>query len=95
MHREEIEATAIKLNSALNRFELAIDQEIAFISFEKRENTFVLTHTEIPLSCRGQGIGGILVKKVYQYLSDNEQKGLPFCPYIINYINKHPELKNE
>lgn len=52
-----------------------------------------LTHTEVPISLEGQGIGSQLAEAV---LKDIEQKNLrliPLCPFVAGYIKKHPEWK--
>ena len=54
---------------------------------------FFLTHTEVPKSMEGKGLGSAIVKLA---LEDIEQKGLtlvPLCPFVALYLKRHPEWK--
>lgn len=78
-----------------NRFELEIDQSVAFIEFDKIEpNILDLVHTEVPEALSGKGVGSKLVEGALQYSRDNELKIIPSCPFIKNYIDKNPQWKD-
>ena len=51
----------------------------------------VLVHSEIDLDLEGSGVGSELVRGA---LADIRTRGLqvvPHCPYVIDYIRRHPE----
>lgn len=78
-----------------NRFELEVDQLIAFIEFDKMEpNILDLVHTEVPEALEGKGVGSKLVEGALQYSRDNELKIIPSCPFIKSYIDKNPQWKD-
>ncbi len=78
-----------------NRFELEIDQSVAFIEFDKMEpNILDLVHTEVPEALSGKGVGSKLVEGALQYSKDNELKIIPSCPFIKSYIDKNPQWKD-
>lgn len=80
------------LNTERNRFELEIENQIAFIEFDKIEpNVLDMTHTEVPEELSGKGIGSKLAKSALQYSKDNNLKVIPSCPFIKTYIDKHSE----
>jgi predicted GNAT family acetyltransferase len=80
------------LNTERNRFELEIENQIAFIEFDKIEpNILDFVHTEVPEELSGKGIGSKLAKGALKYSKDNNLKVIPSCPFIKNYIEKHSE----
>lgn len=75
-----------------NRFELEVENTIAFIAFDKIEpNILDMVHTEVPEELSGKGIGSKLVSGALQYCKENELKVIPSCPFIKSYIEKHTE----
>ncbi|WP_128543996.1 GNAT family N-acetyltransferase [Larkinella soli] len=84
--------TSVTINSEESRFELKIDGKTAFMVFVPRaENVLLLTHTEVPPSLEGQGVGTQLVKGVFNYLEENNLKMVPLCPFVAVYLKRHPE----
>ena len=75
-----------------NRFELSVENEIAFIEFDKIEPTILdLVHTEVPKVLSGQGIASKLVAGALQYCKENSSKIIASCSFIKSYVEKHPE----
>ena len=73
------------------RYEVLIDDSIAFIDYIIAKEKIYLTHTEVPKSMTGKGIGSALALKV---LEDIERQNLilvPLCPFVASYIKRHPE----
>ncbi|MDR0988955.1 MAG: N-acetyltransferase [Prevotellaceae bacterium] len=82
-------------NTERRQYEFRIGERLALISYLKPSagKDIFLTHTEVPISLGGKGIGSQLVE---QTLKDIEQKGLevvPLCPFVASYIHKHPQWK--
>ncbi|MBT8185448.1 MAG: N-acetyltransferase [Eudoraea sp.] len=80
-------------NTAARQYEITVGDEIAKIEYIRVKDKIYLTHTEVPVSLEGKGIGSKLVKKV---LEDIEQKDLtliPLCPFVAGYIKNHPEWR--
>ena len=50
-----------------------------------------LTHTEVPSSHRGQGLGGVLTKAALDHAVTSGVKVRPTCTYVQHYASKHPE----
>ncbi len=75
-----------------HRFELKVGGKLSRIDYEQRnDETLALTHTEVDPSLAGQGIGSRLVKGVLEYADRNNLKIVPLCPFIADYIDRHPE----
>ena len=55
-------------NPEKKRFEAPIEGKIAFIEYIRAKDAIYLTHTEVPESLGGSGIGSALVKEVLQQI---------------------------
>ena len=87
-------ATDLIQNSEAKRFELHVEGKIVFIEYIiDKENVMYLTHTEVPQSLSGKGIGSSIVKKVLHFIKDNNYTLAPLCPFVAKYITKHTEWK--
>lgn len=85
---------SIKHNEDMNRFEAELNGELAKMEYMKVGNTLIFTHTEVPESFEGQGIGSKLAKTALTYVKDNEMTAAPLCPFVKSYIDEHPEYKS-
>ena len=77
-------------NPALNRFELTVDGQTAFLKYERTADTLTLIHTEVPESLRGHHLGDALAKAA---LDAGRAAGLRIvvvCPFVKAYLRKHP-----
>jgi predicted GNAT family acetyltransferase len=70
-------------------------EEVAVLEFRPRPGTdphvLTLTHTEVPRSMRGEGVGGRLVAEA---LADVRRRGeliVPSCPFVASWLGEHPE----
>lgn len=80
-------------NEEKKRFEIEIDNTIAFVTYKETGNQVALLHTEVAPALSGRGIAGALVEKTLQYIEDHNKKVAPYCPYVFAFIQKHPECK--
>lgn len=81
-------------NPAASRFELAEDGAIAVAEYAVRDGRLVFTHTVVPDSLSGRGVGSRLARGA---LDLARARGLPVvaqCPFIAAYIGKHPEYQD-
>lgn len=73
------------------RFELQIEEETAFIEYiQTKNNVIYLTHTEVPRSLEGKGLGSLIVSKTLEYIKENGFKMAPLCPFVAAYLKRHP-----
>lgn len=86
--------STLKNNKSKNRFELDIDDHIAFVEYEPSATSLTLTHTEVPKELGGRGVGSILAKAVLENIRDHGLKVNPQCEFIAGYIKKHPEFNS-
>jgi len=65
--------------------------DVAFAAYERRGNQIVFTHTEVPSTLAGQGVGSALAQYA---LDDAHRQGLSIvaeCPFMRAYIKRHPQ----
>lgn len=78
-------------NSEQNRYEFDLDGKKAVIEYLERPGVVILTHTEVPQSLEGQGIGSELVLSVLEEIDGKGLKVVPMCGFVARYIRRHPE----
>lgn len=80
-------------NEAEKRFEVHIDNLIAFVDYKLFKGGIAYIHTEVPETLSGKGVGSFLARGVLDYAAENHLKVKPYCPFINAYINRHPEYQ--
>lgn len=80
-------------NSAANRYEIIVEDSTPFVEYIKTADKIILTHTEVPVKLKGEGIGTALVKLVLEDIQKKELGLIPLCPFVALYIKRHPEWK--
>lgn len=78
-------------NTAKKRYEFDLGGDLAIIEYIKTQGFIVLTHTEVPVKYEGQGVGSELVRAVLEDLRAKQLPVIPQCPFIAQYIYRHPE----
>jgi predicted GNAT family acetyltransferase len=86
----EVPAVDITNNEAANRFELTVDGETAFLLYEKKPDSLVLIHTEVPPAHRGRGHGEALVKAAVDHAHQHGLRIVAVCPFARAYLRRHP-----
>jgi hypothetical protein len=79
------------------RYVMDVNGQKAFIEYMIHSNKpeiVYLVHTEVPKALEGQGIGEQLVQETLQLLEDDQKRVAPFCPFIMTYFKRHPELRH-
>ncbi|WP_448190373.1 GNAT family N-acetyltransferase [Azospirillum sp. sgz301742] len=85
---------AVTDNPARNRFELTMDGATAFAAYRIENGQLVFTHTEVPDSLSGHGVGSTLARGA---LDAARARGMPVvarCRFIADFIQKHPEYQD-
>lgn len=78
-------------NDERNRYELEVEGQIAFADFNRLANAIMFTHTEVPESLEGRGVGSTLAKGALDDVRAQGLQTIPLCPFIAAYIRRHPE----
>lgn len=77
-----------------SRFEITVDGALAgFTEYRDRgHGVLSFPHTEIDPAYGGRGLGGILVGRALATVDERGQQILPICPFVLKYLQRHPEL---
>jgi hypothetical protein len=78
-------------NEAAHSFELIIEGQRSFVDYKIKGNRIYLIHTEVPQELQGQGIAGLLVEKVFNYIEEHQLKVVPLCAYVQVFLKRHQE----
>jgi predicted GNAT family acetyltransferase len=79
----------MKNNQELSRFELLIDDQIVFANYHLEDNVVFIDHVESPLSLRGTGAAGKLMKEILTIAKESNWEIFPICGYAKAWLKKH------
>ncbi|WP_174301724.1 GNAT family N-acetyltransferase [Caulobacter sp. S45] len=78
-------------NTARGRFELTEAGEVAFADYRRDVGRLVIPHVEAPISLRGTGAAGRLMKGVLSIARREGLQVVPLCSYAAAYIRRNAE----
>jgi predicted GNAT family acetyltransferase len=81
----------IRDNAERRRYELAVDGDVAVVTYNLSPPNLMIAETLVPERLEGQGLAGRLARHV---IADAQERGLlilPVCPFFSTYLRKHPE----
>jgi len=81
-------------NEEAQRFELLVDGHRALSTYRRFPGRIVLVHTEVPQPLEGHGLAAKLARFALDFARVNHLRVVPLCPYISNFIRKHPEYQD-
>ena len=80
----------VRQNAALNRYEMDVAGGTALAFYRIAGGVMAFTHTEVPAGLRGRGIGSQMMHAVLQNVRTQRLKVIPRCPFVADFINRHP-----
>lgn len=85
----------IKHDTEKKRFYAEVKGKEAELTY-KIESADILNYnsTFTPPELRGQGIAGQITKAALDYAKANDKKVKPGCPYVREYITRHPQYQS-
>jgi len=78
-------------NPEAGRFELAVNGQLAELTYRRRAGRFVLIHTGVPASLGGRGPGGRLVTAAVDRAAAEGLTLVPLCSYARAWLQRHPD----
>lgn len=84
----------VRDNIERHRFELEEQGHIAFAAYALEGDVITLTHTVVPSSMQGNGVGSRLVAGALAQVRARGLRVIPQCPFVAAYIARHPEWKD-
>ncbi|WP_420318522.1 GNAT family N-acetyltransferase [Ekhidna sp.] len=77
-------------NKDLNRFELKLDDQLAYIEYkEGKSGDVYLIHTEVPEILEGKGVGHKLVRESLEIIENGNFRIIPLCPFVRSFIQNN------
>jgi predicted GNAT family acetyltransferase len=73
------------------QFEIRSNDLIARIPYSIKDDSIGLLQTHVPEEWRGKGIAKKLAECALNYAKENNLRVVPYCPFVAEYIEKHPE----
>jgi predicted GNAT family acetyltransferase len=82
---------SVRDNKSQRRFELDVEDAVAFANYRLAPGNVIITHTETPRALRGRGIASELVKGALELIRADGLKVVAGCGFVVDYLQKHPE----
>ena len=97
LHNDAMEHTnyIITNNTTNKRFEVLLDDNLAFLEYRIHDGTIALMHTEVPEILGGKGIAGALAAYAFNYAKENNLPVIVYCPFVLTYLKRHPEYQSQ
>ena len=86
--------SSVQDNPARNRFELEENGELAFATYRKHDNVYVIPHVEAAPALRGKGAAGRLMEGIATLARANGFRIRPMCPYAVAWFQRNPEQQD-
>ncbi len=86
--------TDVRDNPARSRYELDVEGAIAFANYRRDGDVMAITHTEVPASLRGGGIGSRLVEGIMDNARAQGLKVRPLCGFARRVMMQHPGFQD-
>ena len=85
----------IRDNREKHRFETDLgDGSLAIAEYQLTNGKIVFTHTDVPPSHEGKGIGSALIRFALASARDRGLAVIPICPFFRAYMVKHAEVQD-
>jgi len=81
-------------NVGEQRYELAVDGELAIAAYEQRGDTIVFIHTQVPAELEGKGIGSRLIKGALEDVRKKGETIVAECSFVAAYLERHPDQQD-
>ncbi|CAA0219176.1 N-acetyltransferase [Tenacibaculum maritimum] len=88
------EILEIKHDKKQQQFILNINDDVAKVTYELKDNKMRLVYSEVPHNLRGKGIGKVLVQKTFEKLTAEGYKAVAICSFIKRVALESDEWKD-
>ncbi|HET9168644.1 MAG TPA: GNAT family N-acetyltransferase [Actinospica sp.] len=79
-------------NRPLSRYEARLgDELVGHADYRLDGGRLTITHTEVDPAHGGRGVGSELVRQVLRDVADRELELVPRCPFVADYLRRHPD----
>ena len=74
-------------------FTYEVEGYTAYVEYQLENGSLDIIHTIVPPPLEGRGIAAALVKRAYEYASEQGLKPKATCSYAVRWLERHPEIK--
>ena len=78
-------------NQTDRRYELKVNQHIAYANYRWEDEVLVIEFVFTPKELRGQGVASKLMTLLMAEAKENSFKVHPICGYAKSWLERHPE----
>jgi hypothetical protein len=82
---------AVRHDAEAQRYLLEIEGHTAFAEYRRVGEAVMFTHTEVPATLEGRGVGGALVAGAIDRVRHDGRQIIPLCPFVLAYMRRHPD----
>jgi predicted GNAT family acetyltransferase len=83
---------SVRNNRRASQYELFADGErLGFAQYQESPKALAFVHTEIAPEVGGGGLGGVLVRSALDDARDKGLAVLPYCTFVLHFIDTHRE----
>jgi len=77
-----------------NRYEITVDDQVAYLDYRRNDEHVLLSHTEVPESLRGKGLGQRLARHAMDEARRTGEHVIVKCPFVTAWLRRHPEYND-
>lgn len=77
-------------NESASRFELSVDNEVAYATYKLEGKTLYINYVEAPEALRGTGAAGRLMEQIVALAKAHHYTIMPICGYAASWLRRHP-----
>jgi uncharacterized protein len=77
-----------------SRFVVQLDGAPATAEYRRSGDTLVLTHTAVPSSAAGEGVGSALARAALAFARQEKLRVVPRCRFMAVFVRRHPEFRD-
>jgi len=92
--KDDVDALVVENNEKARQFQVRVEGHLARILYAYSNGSIILVHTEVPPTLEGRGIAGNLARAALEYAREHKLTVIPRCPFVADYIRKHPEYQS-
>jgi uncharacterized protein len=91
----DFDQLAVRDNPERHRFEIDLgDGSFAIAEYTLPAGKIMFTHTEVPETHEGQGLGTKLIRFALDAARERGLKVIPICPFFAAYMKEHAEVQD-
>ena len=91
----EMQPPAVRDNPDRRRFEIDLGEgQFAFAEYTLPAGKIIFSHTEVPPSHEGRGLGTALIEAGLAAARKRGLKVIPLCPFFAAYMKRHEEVQD-